>query len=73
MTNKHEAHEPGTARLPLSPLSLLFYTKTCLSVRLARFLVRFFRAKRVDPARLGPMRDKLGQEIKPVGLDNPIF
>jgi hypothetical protein len=56
-----------TARLPLTMLSLLFCTKTCFSARLARF----FRAKRVGPARLGPLRAGLGQEIEPAGLEGP--
>jgi hypothetical protein len=60
-------------RLPLSPLSPLFYTKTCLPARLARFSVRFFRAKRVGPARLGPLRAEFGQEIEPAGLDDPAW
>jgi hypothetical protein len=54
----------------LSPLfGPLFCTKTCLSGRLARFSVRFFRAKWAGPARLGPLRAGLGQEIEPAGLD----
>jgi hypothetical protein len=63
--------KPDTARLPLSLLIPLFCTKTCLSARLARFSVRFFRAKRAGPARLGPLRAGLGQEIEPAGLDGP--
>jgi hypothetical protein len=51
----------GTTRLPLSPLSPLFCTETCLLARLARFSARFFCAKRVGPARLGPLRAGLGQ------------
>jgi hypothetical protein len=35
------------------------------------FLARFFRAKRADPARLGPLRAGLGQEIEPVCLEGP--
>jgi hypothetical protein len=58
----------GTARLPLSPF---FCTKTCLPAHLARFSARFFRAKRDDPACLGPLRAGLGQEIEPAGLDGP--
>jgi hypothetical protein len=57
--------KPGTTRLLLSLLSPLFCTKTCLPDRLARF----FRAKRAGPARLGPLRARLGQEIEPAGLD----
>jgi hypothetical protein len=41
------------------PLSLFFYTKTCLPIRIARFSARFFRAKRVG----------LEQKIEPVCLD----
>jgi hypothetical protein len=52
------------ARLPLSPLNLLFYTKTCLTARIARF----FRAKRTGSARLGPLRAGLEQEIEPACL-----
>jgi hypothetical protein len=36
-----------------------------LSVRIARFSARFFRAKRVGSARLGPLRAGLRQEIEP--------
>jgi hypothetical protein len=43
----------------------------CLSARLARFLARFFRAKRAGPARLGPLRAGLGQKIKPAGTAGP--
>jgi hypothetical protein len=35
------------------------------------FLARFFRAKRAGPARLGPLRAGLGQEIEPACLDGP--
>jgi hypothetical protein len=63
--------KPDTTRLPLSPLSPLFCTKTCLPTRLARFSDRFFRAKRADPTRLDPLRARLRQEIEPAGLDGP--
>jgi hypothetical protein len=63
--------QPGTARLALSPLSPLFYTKTCFSARIARFSARFFRAKRAGPARLGPLRAGLRQEIEPACLADP--
>jgi hypothetical protein len=39
----------------------------CLPARIARF----FGAKRADPARLGPLRAGLGQEIEPACLDGP--
>jgi hypothetical protein len=54
----------GTTRLPLSLLSPLFCTKTCLPAR-------FFHAKWTGPARLGPLRTGLGQGNKPAGLDGP--
>jgi hypothetical protein len=113
MSNKHEAHkpgtkpvfwarsEPGTARLyvgpgrpdtnkraglgqetrhgglarhdPFSskPVKPVFYTKTCFSARIARFSARFFHAKRVGPARLGPLRAGLRQGIEPACLAGP--
>jgi hypothetical protein len=58
-------------RLALSPLSPLFYTKMCFLARIACFLARFFRAKRVGPARLGPLRARLEQEIEPACLAGP--
>jgi hypothetical protein len=35
------------------------------------FFCPFFRAKRAGPARLGPLRAGLGQEIEPACLDSP--
>jgi hypothetical protein len=35
------------------------------------FFGPLFRAKRVGPARLGPLRAGLGQEIEPACLDGP--
>jgi hypothetical protein len=110
MTNKHEAHEPGTkpvvwirprsarpgsmrARADTNkrtglgqktrhggltrhdpftskPVKTAFYTKMCLTVRLARFLSRFFHAKWVGPTRLDPLQAGLGQGIEPAGLDD---
>jgi hypothetical protein len=32
---------------------------------------RFFRAKRADLTRLGPLRAGLGQKIEPTGLEGP--
>jgi hypothetical protein len=40
------------------PVKPAFCTKTCLPARLARFSARFFRV----PARLGPLRVRLGQK-----------
>jgi hypothetical protein len=50
-------HGPFNSK-PVKPT--FFYTKTCLPARIARFSARFFRAKRADPARLGPLRAGLG-------------
>jgi hypothetical protein len=60
-------HGPFTSK----PVKLAFYTKTCLPTRIARFSARFYRAKRVGPTRLGPLRAGLGQEIEPACLDGP--
>jgi hypothetical protein len=54
-------HGPFSSK-PVKPA--FFYTKTC-------YLARFFRAKRAGPARLGPLRAELGQEIEPACLAGP--
>jgi hypothetical protein len=46
-----------------------FFTKSCLSARLARFSVRFFRAYRASLIRLGPLRAGLRQGNEPAGLN----
>jgi hypothetical protein len=43
----------------------------CFFGPLSPLLARFFRAKRVSPARLGPLRARLGQRIKPTGSAGP--
>jgi hypothetical protein len=60
-------HGPFTSK----PVKPVFYTKTCLPARLARFSARFFRAKRTGLARLGPLRTGLGQEIESAGSAGP--
>jgi hypothetical protein len=56
-------HGPFTSK----PVKPVFYTKTCLPSRIARF----FRAKRTGPARLGLLRAGLRQEIELACLDGP--
>jgi hypothetical protein len=60
-------HGPFTSK----PVKPVFYTKTCLLARIARFLACFFRAKRVGLAHLGPLRAGLGHGIEPACLDSP--
>jgi hypothetical protein len=48
-----------------------FLHKNVLFGPLSSLLARFFRAKRADPARLGPLRAGLGQRIKPAGSAGP--
>jgi hypothetical protein len=61
-------HDPFTSK-PVKPA--FFYTKTCLPARIARFFGPLFRANRAGPARLGPLRAGLGQEVEPACLDGP--
>jgi hypothetical protein len=69
-----ETRHGGLARLgPFTskPVKPVFYTKTCLPTRIARFSAHFFRAKRAGPTHLDPLRAGLGQEIEPACLDGP--
>jgi hypothetical protein len=68
---RQEIRYGGLARHALFTYKPVFYIKTCLPARIARFSTRFFRAKRVGPARLGPLRIGLEQEIKPECLGDP--
>jgi hypothetical protein len=68
--NKHG----GLARHDLftsKPVKPAFCTKPCLSVRLARFLARFFRAYWAGPTHLDSLRAKLRQGNELAGLDGP--
>ena len=59
----HETRHGGLARQgPFNSKTVkpVFCTKTCLSAHITRFSIRFFRAKRTIPARLGPLRTGLG-------------
>jgi hypothetical protein len=56
-----ETRHGGLARHGPFTSKPVFYTKTCLPARIARFSARFFRAKRAG----------LGQKIEPACLDGP--
>jgi hypothetical protein len=66
---EQETRHVGLARHDPFTSKPVFYTKMCLPARITRFSTRFFRAKRADSARLGPLRAGLGQEIEPACLD----
>jgi hypothetical protein len=59
-----DRHGPFTSK----PVKPAFCTKLCLPAHLARFSP-IFRAKRVGPTRLGPLRARLKQKNEPTDLD----